>query len=323
MENNRTVHQWEFHGGNTQKWTFTHLGDGTYSIHSENSSTKYYLGVKDDSSSINQDVVLRTGTITSGMKWTISTTASGAFKLTPQSGETNGCVLATSTSTAANGKKLIQGDYLDNNSYRDEWLIDRTTHLTVLEPQHQTNWCWAASARMLSQSRTVANISQESAAVYVKLNQKVLVPTAAQISNANEAATVGETEKAAQYILSLNNLYSAWGEIYELAVLVSLLDNGNPIIILRGWYDVSGARTGGHFVVISGYHWDSTNQLYVFDILDPWSPNVGATYSMSYQTLCNGRNPAFASDRTDTGRWEGIVVLREGDYNNTIPWPSP
>ena len=123
MEDGRTIHQWEFHGGDTQKWVFTHLGDGTYSIHSGNSTTKYYLGVKGDSSAVNQDIVLRTGSITSGMKWTIEKTANDAYKLIPKSGEENGCVLATSTSSATNGSILVQGDYIDNNSYRDEWIV--------------------------------------------------------------------------------------------------------------------------------------------------------------------------------------------------------
>ena len=131
MEDGRTIHQWEFHGGNTQKWVFTHLGDGTYSIHSKNASTRYYLGVSGDSSTIDQPVVLRTGAITSGMKWTVEKTENGAYKLIPKSGEANGCVLATSKSSSANGAILVQGKYRDNNSYRDEWLISTSYSLSI------------------------------------------------------------------------------------------------------------------------------------------------------------------------------------------------
>ena len=132
MENNRTIHQWEFHGGNTQKWTFTHLGDGTYSIHSKNSSTEYYLGVQDDSSALDQDIVLRTGSITSGMKWSVTPGTDGAFILTPKTGEANNYVLATSTSNATNGAKLIQGDYISNNSYRDEWILIKPKYCATI-----------------------------------------------------------------------------------------------------------------------------------------------------------------------------------------------
>lgn len=112
-----------------------------------------------------------------------------------------------------------------------------------LEPQHQTNWCWAASARISSQSKTVGAVTQESAAAYVKLGVKTISPTATQIVNANDAAMVGETEQALEYILSSSNIYSNWGVIYSESVLRTLLDNNNPVIILRGWYDSSGVRT--------------------------------------------------------------------------------
>jgi len=268
------------------------------------------------------DVVLRTGTITNGVKWKIESTVNGAYKIIPKTGVSSGYILATTTSNASNGYKLIQGDYIDNNSYRDEWLINSVTYSINLEPQHQSKWCWAASARMSSQSKTVGAITQESAAVYVKLDVETVSPTATQITNANVDATVGETEQALEYILGSSNVYSNWGVIYSESVLRTLLDNNNPVIILRGWYDSSGTRTGGHYVVIYDYHWDSTNGLYVYDINDPWAPNVGECYSRSYQSICNGRAPAYASDRTDTGIWEGIVVYQSGNYTNTVSWPG-
>ena len=119
-----TIHQWQFHGGNSQEWVFDYLGDGYYSIRSNNSSSPYYLGVKNDSTGLDVDIVLRTGTITDGMKWRIELTQNGAYKIIPKTGEASGYVLATSTSNTTNGAKLIQGDYIDNNSYRDEWIIE-------------------------------------------------------------------------------------------------------------------------------------------------------------------------------------------------------
>ncbi len=124
MASGTTIHQWEFHGGDTQKWSFSHLGDGYYSIKSaRSSSTPYYLGVINDSTNLDVDVVLRSGSLTNGMKWKVEKTANGAYKIIPKTGESKDYVLATTTSSAANGYKLIQGDYIDNNSYRDEWYI--------------------------------------------------------------------------------------------------------------------------------------------------------------------------------------------------------
>lgn len=124
MASGTTIHQWRFNLNDSQKWKFTHLGNGYYSIKSVNpSSTAYYLGVIHDSGNLNEDIVLRSGSLYDGMKWKIEPTANGAFKLIPKTGVSKGYVLATTTSSATNGAKLIQGAYVDNNSYRDEWYI--------------------------------------------------------------------------------------------------------------------------------------------------------------------------------------------------------
>ncbi len=124
MSNGTTIHQWKLHGGNTQRWQIIHVIDGYYSIRSLN-GTSYYMGVSDDSTELNADIVLRNGEISDGMKWRIETTSSGAYKLIPKTGISNDYVLATSSSSTENGEKLIQGAYVLNDSYRDEWNLIR------------------------------------------------------------------------------------------------------------------------------------------------------------------------------------------------------
>ncbi len=132
MANGTTIHQWKLHGGKSQKWLFTHLGDGYYSIKTTYSTSNYYLGVKSDSTSQNADIVLRSGTLTNGMKWKVETTANGAVKLIPKTGESKGYVLATSTSNATNGAKLLQGAYVSNTSYRDEWYLNQIKDYSLI-----------------------------------------------------------------------------------------------------------------------------------------------------------------------------------------------
>lgn len=132
MASGTTIHQWKFHGGNSQQWILTNLGDGYYSIKSNNSSTPYYLGVKNDSTGLNVDIVLRTGALTDGMKWKIVQTKNGAYKIIPKTGESSDYILGTSTSNATNGAKLIQGAYVDNDSYRDEWCIHLVEHVVAI-----------------------------------------------------------------------------------------------------------------------------------------------------------------------------------------------
>jgi len=127
MNSGTQIHQWELHGGNTQRWTFTHLGDGYYSIKSENSASNYYMGVSEDSADNDAPIVLRTGSLTNGMKWKISKTTSGAYKITPKTGEANNRVLAIGWYIAStNGIDIQQRDYVDDSDYIDEWLLHRT-----------------------------------------------------------------------------------------------------------------------------------------------------------------------------------------------------
>ena len=122
MANGTIIHQWKFHSGKTQQWEFRHEGYGYYSIRSVKEES-FYLSVKNNTSTLNEDIVLRTGAITTGMLWKIESTEQGAYRLIPKSGESNNYTLATSSSQRTNGAELMQGAYIDNNSYCDEWYV--------------------------------------------------------------------------------------------------------------------------------------------------------------------------------------------------------
>ena len=90
------LNNWDFHGEETERWIFELLETGYYVIHSANSSgTTYYLGVDSDSTSSGADIVLRTGSITNGMKWKIEPTSSGAFKFVPKSASSMALAIKT------------------------------------------------------------------------------------------------------------------------------------------------------------------------------------------------------------------------------------
>lgn len=132
LTNGQNVVQHSLVGDNAEHWIFNLNSDtGYYSIKTAKSgSTAYYLAVSDDATTQNKPVVIRSATestLTDGMKWRIEKTTNGAYKLCPKTGEANGYVLATTTSNATNNKNLIQGAYVQNTSYRDEWLLNHTT----------------------------------------------------------------------------------------------------------------------------------------------------------------------------------------------------
>lgn len=121
MASGTEIHQWTFNGNNSQRWIFDYIGNGYYTIRSANSKGAYYLGVEGDANVKNSNIVLRTGTITDGMKWSVSVTSSGAYRLTPKTGD---WCLATNTSDQTNGVKLIAGEYFPKlNKFHNKTLI--------------------------------------------------------------------------------------------------------------------------------------------------------------------------------------------------------
>ncbi len=99
--------------------------------------------VKDDSTANDQNIVLRTGSMTDGMKWKISVTSRGGYKITPKTGEANNRVLAVGWYAAnVNGINIQQRDFVDDSNLKDEWeLIDinsiygSQTHRTLSSSQ--------------------------------------------------------------------------------------------------------------------------------------------------------------------------------------------
>ncbi len=126
MANGTVIHQWEAHGGATQKWQFTHVGDGYYTIKSINSSTTpYYLAVSGNSTADKAGIVLKSGNISNGMKWRVERTSSGALKITARTGVNNSRVLALEDLDTGNdnGDILQQRVYANDNNYKDEWEL--------------------------------------------------------------------------------------------------------------------------------------------------------------------------------------------------------
>lgn len=128
MTNGQNVVQYDFDESSNEQWIFTlNTVTGYYSIKSANSSSlDYYMAVSDDSSANDKPIVIRSATettLTDGMKWKISKTTSGAYKIIPKTGETTDYVLSTSTWLGTNNAILLQSNYILNDSYRDEWFL--------------------------------------------------------------------------------------------------------------------------------------------------------------------------------------------------------
>ncbi len=126
MSAGTSIEQQCFKAKDYQKWIFTHLDQGYYTIRSANSTSAYYLGVEDDSTQTGAYVVLRTGTITDGMKWKIYKTSNGTYKFIPKTGEASGLVLNLNSDIDEESTpniRLAQMEYENDTNYVDEWVM--------------------------------------------------------------------------------------------------------------------------------------------------------------------------------------------------------
>ncbi len=123
------IEQQAFDGDDTQRWNIRYSGSGYYTIWSTASTSYYYMGVSGDSTANNAVVVLRTGSVSSGMLWRIEQTSSGYFVFLSKSGNK---ALKLYTVSNEDGVETKQYVYADDNEYSDEWYITRIKYSATI-----------------------------------------------------------------------------------------------------------------------------------------------------------------------------------------------
>lgn len=104
-----------------QKWTFTHAGDGYYTICNTKQSS-FYMRVDEDSTEEGTSVVVSTNSSAVGALWEIKKLSNGSFTLSPKNG-------ADINRVAAVNERLILADtvelegHVDDDTYTDEWEL--------------------------------------------------------------------------------------------------------------------------------------------------------------------------------------------------------
>ena len=317
MSGGTQIEQQDFDGGNSQRWIFTHLGDGYYSIKSANSASTFYMGVSGDSTGNDVPVVLRAASLTDGAKWRISTTSSGAYKITAKTGEANNRVLAVGAYVLnTNGVDIEQRESANPTNYRDEWILSKigAASSVSLEGQKKSNWCWAASSRMFSKHfYDAVTYTQNQAVAYIKG------------SEINDGGTIVEIMLAIEYYISTVpgaslNLVNTHNKIYTESTLMEFLNDGYVVAISRGWYsDIHDAdsKQYSHATLLIGYV--ELNGEIWFIVHDPSPVDIGETYFISYEKIVNGRD-AQNGEIPDTGVWTDCVVVDTPYCHNTIDY---
>ena len=136
METNTPAEQQKYDGQDTQKWIVTHYGSNKYTIQSSENPS-YYLGVKNDATASGSAIVLRSGTVTSGMLWMFEKGEKGYKIVNYTASDGTDYVLSANTSSQTNGTNLYLRSYVEGSDgtkkshYRDEWGIISSQYLVM------------------------------------------------------------------------------------------------------------------------------------------------------------------------------------------------
>lgn len=318
-ESGSIMELWGFDGGDYQKWQLVHVGDGYYKILSVQSG----LAVCVDYEETDEDevaLVQESYSSVNRKKWKITKSSSGAYIFRPKSGEsysTDRCMCAGDQFLSiTDGLNVEQKAYVNDNSYKDEWLPARIRYESSVigEGQQKSYWCWVTSARMFSKhSYPSVTYTQADAVRHVKG------------SAGNYSGNRVEVQLAINYYIS--NIAGASIDmvvkdyvIYSEDNLVRFLDDGHVVYISRGWYsdpDDPDTRNGGHATLLYGY--TTIDSDIWFLVRDPLPIDEGEAYMISYEKLCNG---AYCRDDevADTGVWYASIVVNTSYANETIPY---
>ncbi len=305
--NGGIIEIWPFDGGEYQKWVFTHVGDGYYKISSKKNGFAITVPQGNETTD-NVDLILSPYTGLDRQKWTIELTSHGSYKIKAKSSinyTSKDLVMDMEMDPFyTDGLNVRQREYVDNETYRDEWHLAHSIADTnvPLEGQKKSNWCWAAASRMFSKNYFPSvSHTQNNAVVAIKG------------SEVNDSGTINEAINAIDYYISSIDGASIdkigyYHEVYSEASLCQFLEDGHVLYISRGWYtDItdSNSRDGGHATLIYGYV--TMYEQVWFLVRDPWPVDEGETYLMSYQKLVNGRNPRNG-ESSDTGVWDNGIA---------------
>lgn len=143
--NGGIIEIWPFDGGEYQKWVFTHVGDGYYKISSKKNGFAITVPQGNETTD-NVDLILSPYTGLDRQKWTIELTSHGSYKIKAKSSinyTSKDLVMDMEMDPFyTDGLNIRQREYVDNETYRDEWLIYNDSILfsqTVLATSSASN----------------------------------------------------------------------------------------------------------------------------------------------------------------------------------------
>ncbi len=255
------IELWDFNGENYQKWQIIHIRDGYYEILSAKSGLAVCVksgATNDNEVALVQELYLDL----SRQKWKITKSSSGAYILRPKSGEsynTDWCMCAGDQFLEiTDGLNVEQKAYVNNGSYKDEWILQsiNCSLPTPLIGQETLAWCWAASAEMLARTKhpTAANngdqntITQEQRnAVYHVFGDNTSTSSTYNWDQdpqglQSQGGIYYDVAKAAAFLVGEVNgdeTFSGYATPYSETNLIHFLLDGHAVARLYGWASVT------------------------------------------------------------------------------------
>ena len=124
-----------FNGADYQKWIFTNAGDGYYKITSKISGYAVTVPSGEETEE-DVDLVLKPYTGSNNQKWKITITSYGSYKIKAKSSESitdRDLVMVVQTDILySEGLNIQQRQYIDNTSYKDEWIHHKQQDYTLM-----------------------------------------------------------------------------------------------------------------------------------------------------------------------------------------------
>lgn len=317
----RFTYDFEAEGAPNQlQWIVQYDSDSYYKI--INPENGKYLTLLTGNGNMVGEYVAFSGTDANRQLWKPEMSGNGSFTL--KSKYTSGSNSYWLSAECAPTTGSIACVNSISSSYEDDWFFIEPGDGTVKqESQHQSNFCWAASARMMCSILMDSPVTQEMVAKYVHGNYTTDYNAAndteiSSESKYNKGGTIADSKTAIDYILGASDFaYGEMLEIYSESNLKNLLDAGNVVDVGIATFYNGGSVKVIHASLIFDYY-TREDGVSVFRMYDPLPVGVGSCKEMTYSDLVRKVFDTVSVTDDQGTKWVRTLAFKAGNYTDTI-----
>lgn len=268
--NNAHLELWAKDGGAYQRWKITYVGNYCYRIISMQSGKAISVPSGSENSSAN--LVQQTYAGNDRQLWEIDTSSSGAYVFRPKSGanySSDWCMAANYAPIwmTYNGRNAIQGTYVNNTSYLDEWELESTNSNIIYGvptslSSNSSHYCIPCAITNVagywtnhgySQFGCGTSSEQETTAVLVQAAMGAAGSYTANAFIPDGYGIFSHTAGGYTYHLNSTNLWRKDDSLeFDWSTVVREIDAGRPLMM--GFADQPGSPYASHMTTCVGYN---------------------------------------------------------------------